>query len=65
MKQWHANLLWLKDMLEHLTDCHEQLEWTEDNSTFRILTETMIRDLDCCRGLCENLRQEREALVAV
>src|SRR5258708_4156743 len=28
MSQREANLLWLRDILEHLKDCQQQLEWT-------------------------------------
>jgi hypothetical protein len=55
MSQRDANLLWLKDMLEHLTLCQQQLEWTQDPRSIQVLTESMIRDLDCCRRLCESL----------
>ncbi len=57
MSQREANLLWLKDLLEQLTASQQRLEWAEDNETVQLLTETMIRDLDCCRRLCEALRR--------
>ena len=57
MSQRETNLLWLKDMLEHLTACQQQLQWTEDPETVAVVTETMIRDLECCRRLCEGLRR--------
>ena len=57
MSQREANLLWLKDMLEHLTDCQRQLQWTEDKESIQLLTETMLRDLDRCQRLCETLHQ--------
>ena len=53
MSQRESNLLWLKDMLEHLSACQKQLQWTEDPETVHRVTETMLRDLDCCRRLCE------------
>jgi hypothetical protein len=52
-----SNLLWLKDVLEHLTACRQQLEWTADPEAVQVLTESMIRDLECCRRLCETLHQ--------
>jgi hypothetical protein len=55
MSQRELNLLWLKDTLEHLLTAEQQLEWTEDPETIHVLTETMLRDLDCCRRLCETL----------
>jgi hypothetical protein len=65
MSQREANLLWLKDMLEHLADCQRQLQWSEDKQTIQLLTETMLRDLDRCQRLCETLHQRslvREAV---
>lgn len=64
MQQRHSNLLWLKDMIENLTTCQEQLEWSEDDDTVRMLTDTMLRDLDCCRRLCETLRRQRQPQLA-
>jgi hypothetical protein len=55
MGQREANLLHLKDVLDHLHHCQQQLAWADDARTERVLTETMLRDLDCCRRLCENL----------
>ncbi len=39
-------------MIEHLASCQKQLEWAEDNETIRLLTETMMRDLENCQRLC-------------
>ncbi|MBI3409216.1 MAG: hypothetical protein HY040_12790 [Planctomycetes bacterium] len=55
MSKREANLLWLKDMFEHLDGCRKQLEWARDSTTQHMITETMLRDLDCCRRLCETL----------
>jgi hypothetical protein len=57
MSRHRSNLLWLRDMLEHLSDCRQQLEWADDSETLRVLTESMLRDLDCCRRLCETLHR--------
>ena len=57
MGQRDANLLWLRDMLEHLSACQKQLEWAEDPDTVRLLTDTMLRDLERCQRVCETLRQ--------
>jgi hypothetical protein len=57
--QREADLLWLKDMLEHLASCRRQLEWAEDENTILVLTDTMLRDLECCRRLCEQLGRRR------
>lgn len=58
MSQRETNLLWLKDLLDHLADCRRQLEWAEDNEAIRVLTESMLRDLDACRRLCEDLHRK-------
>jgi hypothetical protein len=57
MSQRQSNLLWLKDIIEHLSSCQRQLEWAEDNESKRLLTETMLRDLERCQRLCETLHQ--------
>lgn len=57
MSQREMNLLWLKDTLEHLVGCQEQLEWARDSETVRVLTQSMLRDLECCRRLCEALHR--------
>jgi hypothetical protein len=56
MSQREANLLWLKDVLEHLRSCQQQLEWAGDAESSSVLTDAMLRDLDCCKRLCEQLR---------
>jgi hypothetical protein len=57
MSQREANVVWLRDIIEHLAVSQQQLEWAEDKETIRLLTETMIRDLERCQRLCEALRQ--------
>ncbi len=66
MSQRESNLLWLKDILEHMMHCQEQLAWateerTEDEETVQVLTETMLRDLESCRRLLsETTRRRRD-----
>jgi hypothetical protein len=55
MSQRDANLLWLRDILEQLSATRQKLEWAVDRETIRVLTETMIRDLERCQRLCEAL----------
>ena len=55
MSQRENNLLWLKDTLEHLKTCQQQLQWAENAQAVHVLTETMLRDLECCRRICETL----------
>lgn len=59
MSNRQNTLLWMKDLIEHMTQCHEQLQWAADGRTETFLTETMIGDLAECRRLCEELRKKR------
>lgn len=58
MSQRAANILWMRDILEHLSATRQQLEWTEDRDTIRVLTESMLRDLERCQRLCESVHQK-------
>lgn len=57
MSQRNANILCLRDTLEHLAVNQQRLEWTEDAEAVHLLTENMIRDLRRCQRLCESLRR--------
>jgi hypothetical protein len=57
MSQRDANMLCLRDTLEHLSANQQRLEWMEDPEAIRLLTETMVRDLVRCQRLCEGLRR--------
>ncbi len=57
MSQRQMNLLWLKDLLEHLGQCRQRLEWAEDRETVHLLCETMLSDLDRCKRLCEAMHR--------
>jgi hypothetical protein len=65
MSQREANLLWLRDILGHLMASQKNLEWAEDPQTVRLLTETMLRDLERCQRLCEALRRRSELAAAL
>jgi hypothetical protein len=56
MRNRRHTLLWMKDLIEHLSRCHDQLEWTSDDRTQSFLAEAMLGDLDQCQRLCEQLR---------
>ncbi len=47
------NLQWMKDILDHLQHCRNQLAWAQDDATIHLLSETMLRDLERGRRLCE------------
>jgi hypothetical protein len=61
MSQRDANMLRLKDMIDHLSACRRQLEWAQDPQAVQVITETMLRDLECCRRLCESLKRRAAA----
>jgi hypothetical protein len=64
MSQRENTLLWLKDMLDHLQLCQQQLTWAEDADMVRVVTENMLRDLESCRRLCEDLHRRARLGVA-
>lgn len=53
----HAKFLWMKDLLEHMSRCHEQWE-TADARTERYLIDSMRRDVEEFRRVCESIRAE-------
>lgn len=59
MRNRQNTLLWMKDLIDHMSTCHEQLQWAADGRTETFLAETMMGDLAECRRLCEELRAER------
>ncbi|MSR31626.1 MAG: hypothetical protein EXR99_08990 [Gemmataceae bacterium] len=60
MGQRESNLLWLRDMLDHILSCQQQLEWTTDSQAVHVLTEVMLRDLDRCQRLCQGIHRRAE-----
>jgi hypothetical protein len=48
-------MLWMKDLIEHMNRCHEQLQWA-DSRTQTFLTDSLLTDLVQCQRLCEELR---------
>jgi hypothetical protein len=57
MNQRQAYLLRMRDFLENLHVCHQQMEFAEAPDAVTYLTETMLRNLDSCRRLCQNLHR--------
>ena len=64
MSQRDSDLLWLKDILAHLSACQKQLQWAEDADAVHVITEQMLRDLECCRRLCDKFRRQKVDLLA-
>ena len=60
MSQRETNLLWLRDTLEQLLAHQQQLEWAEDAEAVGVLIDTMIRDLDRCRRLCQEVQRRSQ-----
>jgi hypothetical protein len=56
MRNRRHTLLWMKDLIEHMSLCHDQLEFTRDDDTQSFLADAMIGDLHECHKLCEQLR---------
>jgi hypothetical protein len=56
MSNRRHTLLWMKDLIEHLSRCHDQLEWAKDGATQEFLADAMLGDLNECQKLCEQLR---------
>ena len=65
MSQRESTLLWLRDILEHLSSTQQRLEWTTDREAAAVLTDTMLRDLERCQRLCEVLHQRSLQRVSV
>jgi hypothetical protein len=59
MSHRQTTLLWMKDLIEHMATCQEQLQWAADGRTQTFLTETLLVDLAECRRLCEQLHDGR------
>lgn len=61
MSHRHTTMLWMKDLIEHMATCQEQLQWTSDGRTESFLTDTIMSDLAQCRRLCEQLQTPKSA----
>ena len=56
MNERRQTLLWMKDLIEHMNRCHEQLQWAAGGPSETYLAESMLVDLNQCQRLCESLR---------
>jgi hypothetical protein len=56
MRNRSNTLLWMKDLIEHMSQCHDQLQWASDGSTQMFLADALLGDLSECQKLCEQLR---------
>jgi hypothetical protein len=46
----------MRDLIDHMSRCHDQLQWAGDGAAQIFLTESMLGDLVECQRLCEQLR---------
>jgi hypothetical protein len=46
----------MKDIIDHMNRCHEQLEVAGDGPALSFLTDALMVDLGECRKLCEQLQ---------
>ena len=43
MKRNRRNtLLWMKDLLDHMSRCHDQLQWASDGETESFLADALL-----------------------
>ncbi len=61
----HKTLLWMKDLLDHMHQCHEQLQWAADGQTEAFLAESLMVDLSECKRLCEQLKTKPKTNLGV
>lgn len=67
MKDRRDTMLWMKDLIEHMNRCHEQLQWAHDGRTQSFLADSLMTDVTEFQRLCEELRsgaQKERALLA-
>jgi hypothetical protein len=65
MRDRQHTLLWMRDLIDHMARCHDQLQWANDGRSESFLTEAMMVDLSECRRLCEQLQtRPRNRLLA-
>jgi hypothetical protein len=48
----------MRDLIDHMARCHDQLQWASDGGTQLFLAESMLGDLVECQRLCEQLRSD-------
>ncbi len=56
----HRTFMGMKDVLDHMGDCHEQWQYADRRSEIYLI-ESMKRDLNQIRRLCESLADEAAA----
>ncbi|WP_435021004.1 hypothetical protein TA3x_002135 [Tundrisphaera sp. TA3] len=64
MRNRRQTLLWMKDLIDHMTRCHDQLQWAADAPTETYLADSLMVNLTECQRLCEQLRDRPGRLAA-
>ena len=62
MSSRRNTMLWMKDLIEHMNRCHEQLQWA-DSRTQPFLTESLLTDLWNASGFARSCVRRRERSV--
>lgn len=57
MSHRQAQMLQLRELLQHLLSRQDQLEWSEDPNALDYLTESMLRDLERCKRVCQQMHR--------
>lgn len=60
-----ATLRWMKELIDHMNQCHEQLQWAGDGQADAFLADSLMVDLSECRKLCEQLKGKPKKPAAV
>lgn len=56
MRNRQNTLLWMKDLLEHMNACHEQLQYSSDGPAEAFLADALLADVTEFRHLCDQIR---------
>jgi len=56
MRNRQRTLLWMKDLIEHMTACQEQLHYAAEGPAETFLADALMADLTEFRHLCEQIR---------
>lgn len=60
MRDRQTTLSWIKDLIEHMRECHEQMQWAGEGAAGAFLADALIADLSECRRLCDRLKSVRQ-----
>ena len=52
-------MIWMKDLIDHMAHCHDQLQWASEGPMEAFLADSLLGDLTQCQRLCEQIRQSR------